>query len=228
MLSDANGSLTTRIACPIRSFTWEPLIGAVYAADRLKSVRTVLETRQPLLYRLDSDDIEDDLKKMLAKNTRSVLVVPIRIAAENIGVMIFGEERHWNRSSFTNDKIQLAVAISKQVATGLSTWWCRERLTEARRDLKLSYDKIIKAERLATLGEVTRAVEHEINNPLSVIVNWSEIFRDDDSIDPEIRKKFQIIYDMSMRIMAVIRKLSAMKDTKAVEVIRGQKMTHID
>jgi C4-dicarboxylate-specific signal transduction histidine kinase len=106
--------------------------------------------------------------------------------------------------------------------------WCYERLIEARHNLHVSQDKVIKAERLATLGEVTRTVEHEINNPLSVIVNWAEIYREDSTIDPELRRKFQIIYDMAIRITAVIKKLAEIKDAKSIEFIKGQKMADIE
>jgi signal transduction histidine kinase len=75
---------------------------------------------------------------------------------------------------------------------------------------------------------VTRTVEHEINNPLSVIVNWAEIYREDSAIDPELRRKFQIIYDMAMRITEVIKKLAEIKDAKSIEFIKGQKMTDIE
>jgi hypothetical protein len=228
MLLDENKNLISRLACPIRELAWKPLVGSVYAPDRLASVRTVLKTRQPCVCQLENDPVDDDLKAIIPANTRSVLIVPIRVGADDIGVLLFGEERNLTRSAFTNEKIQLAVAISKQVATGLNIWWCYERLSEARRDLEISHDKIIKAERLAALGEVTRAVEHEINNPLSVIVNWSEIFRHDESIDPSLRNKFQVIYDMSIRIMSVIRKLSEVKEVRSVEFIKGQKMTHVE
>jgi len=87
-----------------------------------------------------------------------VLIVPIRIGAENVGAMVFGEEREWERAPFNNEAIQLAIAISRQVGIGINLWWCYERLTEARHNLEISHDKMIKAERLATLGEVTRAV----------------------------------------------------------------------
>jgi len=227
MLLDDKMNLVTRLACPVRSLTWEPAIGSTYQSDRLRIVRSVFETRQPALYRLEFEDIDDDLKLMISKATCSVLVVPIRIGAENGGVMIFGEERHWNRAPITHEKIQLAVAISKQVATGVQLWRCRDKLADAGRSLEISRDSLIKAERLATLGEVTRAVEHEINNPLSVIVNWSEIYREDPSVDAELRKKFQIIYDMSIRIMEVIRRLSEVKDSKSIEFIKGQRMTDI-
>gem|GEM_PF-3559342 len=227
MLLDENQNLLTKIGCPIRPLSWNHFSGSTYGPDRLVSVRSVFETRQPRLFQLATDSIDEDLKTIIPLNTRSLLVVPIRSGAKNIGAIIFGEERQWNRAAFTNEKIQLAVSISKKIAAGLTMWWCYERLRDARHNLELSHDKIIKSERLAALGEVTRAVEHEINNPLSVIVNWSEVFRHDEEVDPSLRNKFQIIYDMSLRIMAVIRKLSEMKDETSVEFIKGQKMTSI-
>lgn len=228
LLLDDTLNLTVRIACPVRTLTWEPSIGTVYPPDTLVQVRDVLNTRQPKLYRIELDLLNEDFKRILTKETRSVLVVPIRITAENVGVLIFGEERRWERTSITNEKIQVAVALSRQVAVSLKMRSCYDRLNKARHELEISQDKIIKAERLATLGEVTKAVEHEINNPLNVIVNWAEIYREDESIDPEVRKKFQIVFDMAMRITGVIRKLSDLKDAKSVEFIKGQKMTSID
>jgi len=227
LLLDGKHNLVARAVYPIRSLAGEPSIGVVYGRGRLSSVREVLRTRQPHFYTLDLDTIDDDLKKMLTRTTCSALIVPIRAADEDMGVLIFGEERHGNRSLFANERIQLAVALSNQIAVGLTMSRCFEKLAEARYKLAASHDKIVKAERLATLGEFTRAVEHEINNPLSVIVNWSEIYREDPSIDAELQKKFQIIYDMSIRINTVIRKLSELKDARTVEFMAGQKMTDI-
>src|SRR3989304_2298199 len=228
LLFDDKLNLVMRIACPVRTLTWEPLIGTIYPPDRLMGIRALLETRQPKVFRLDLGETENDLRRIVSKKTRSVLIVPIRIGAENVGAMVFGEEREWERAPFNNEAIQLAIAISRQVGIGINLWWCHERLTEARHNLEISHDKMIKAERLAPLGEVTRAVEHEINNPLNVIVNWAEIYREDDDIDPEVRKKFQVIYEMAMRIQAVIRKLSEIKDAKSIEFLKGQKMTDIE
>jgi K+-sensing histidine kinase KdpD len=228
LLFDDKLNLVMRIACPVRTLTWEPLIGTVYPPERLMGIRGLLETRQPKVFRLDLGETDEDMRTLVTKKTRSVLIVPIRIGAENVGAMVFGEEREWERAPFTNEAIQLAIAITRQVSIGINLWWCYERLTEARHNLEVSHDKMIKAERLATVGEVTRAVEHEINNPLNVIVNWAEIYREDDDIDPEVRKKFQVIYEMAMRIQAVIKKLGDMKDAKSIEFLKGQKMTDIE
>lgn len=227
MLLDDQQNLVLSIVSPNRSLVWEPRLGTTYQRDQLATGRMVFETRQPMLYRLEFDEIDDDLKMLISKNTRSLLVVPMRAGLEDVGVIIFGEERRWDRAPFTDENIKLATAIGNQIATGVQLWRCYEKLADARHELEISRDIMIKAERLSTLGEVTRAIEHEVNNPLSVIVNWSEIYREDASIDPELRKKFQIIYDMSIRIMEVIRKLAEIKDAKTVEFIKGQRMTDI-
>jgi C4-dicarboxylate-specific signal transduction histidine kinase len=228
MLLDEKMNLVTRLACPVRALRWEPSIGMVFGQGELARAREVLETRQPKVLRLDSDEIDADLKKIITRETQSLLLVPIRIAAENAGILIFGEERRWERDAFSPERIQLGVAIGRQVASALNLSWCHGRLEEAQHSLKVAHDKVIKAERLATLGEVTRAVEHEINNPLSVIVNWAEIYREDQAIDAEIRNKFQLIYDMAMRIGSVVKKLAELKDVKSVEFMKGQKMTELD
>lgn len=229
MLFDEKLNLVVKIACPIRTLTWEPNIGAVHPSSRLPIIMKAIESRQPHVFRLDEgEEIDRDIAGLLTRTTKSVMVVPIRIAAENVGVLVFGEERGWQRAPFDNERIQLAVAISKQVGIAVNMWWAFERMKEAKKEIEIAHDKVIKAERLATLGEVTRAVEHEINNPLNVILNWSEIYREDENIDPELRKKFQIIYDMSMRIRDVIKKLSAIKDAKSIEFIDGQKMTNLE
>ena len=228
MILDDKMNLVLRAACPIRALTWEPSIGAVYSADRLTSARAVLGTRQPQVFRLEVDDIDDDLRKLITRETRSVLVVPIRVVSETAGLLLFGEERCWERTPLTSEKIQLAVAISKQIGIALNMRWCYERMNEAYHNIKINQDRLIKAERLATLGEVTKAVEHEINNPLSVIVNWAEIYREDANIDPEIRKKFQTIFEMAIRIMKVIKKMSAIKEAKSIEFLKGHKMTDLE
>jgi hypothetical protein len=216
MLLEGDNALVTRCSCAVRNLTWKPVIGASYSSGQLVRTRVVLETRQPRLFTVAADELDDELKELLPNATDAVLAVPIRIGAENGGVMIFGEERSRERMPFSLEVIRLSIAMSKQAAAAVQLWKCYERLSSAGKKLDNSRDEVIRAERLAALGEVTRAVEHAINNPLSVIVNWSEIYREDAALDPEIRKKFQVMYEMAMRITEVIRNLTALKEDTTV------------
>jgi hypothetical protein len=215
MLLDVTRNLTTWMACPQNALPAGLHIGAVFAADRMTTIRAVLDAGEPVSYQLESDTKDNDLRTMLAPDTSSVLIVPLRIHASNSGVMIFGYKRQGNNRTVTHEQIESAFAITGQIALILTLCSCFERSDERNPRFQPSLDKITGTTSHASLREVTQSVEHEINNPLSVIVNWSEVYREDASIDPELRKTFQIIYDMSMRIMEVVRKLSEMQDHKS-------------
>jgi len=227
LLLDESNNLIVRFISPVRGLAWAPKINEIFPADRLVKLKSVFDTRQPLMLNIDAGDVDEDLLGILSPNTSVALAVPIRIGANHGGIVVFGEERIQSRAPFTNERIQMAITVSRQIATAIQLSRCYEKLAEAKHDLAVSHDRIIKAERLATLGEVTRAVEHEINNPLNVILNWAEVYQEDKSIPHEMRKKFQVIYDMAIRIAEVIRKLTDIKEARAVEFIKGQRMTDI-
>ena len=216
MLLDGTRNLTTWMVCSRNALPQGLRIGSVYGAERLTSVRKVLDSENAISYLLESDRIDDDLREILATDTISVLIVPLRINASNQGVIIYGNEHQENNGIFTNEQIECAVTLGAQLSIVLTICDCFEQPDQAGASCRLSLEKKASTAALARFGEVTRAVEHEINNPLSVIVNWSEVYREDASIDPELRKKFQIIYDMSMRITEVIRKFSEMQDVKPI------------
>ncbi len=213
---DSEHTLTPCFSCSVRSLEWNPPVGTAYGPEQLLAARKMFESGKPRLYRLEVDDFDKELKLMIPRNTHSLFVMPVKTGADDGIVVIFGEERQWKREPFNDEKIRLAGVISNQIAAAMQFKKCCEKLTVVRNDLELLHNKLMRAERISMLEEIAKNAEHEINNPLSVIVNWSEIYRQDSSVEPEIRKKFQIIYEMTIRITDAIQKLAAIWDEKTV------------
>ena len=85
--------------------------------------------------------------------------------------------------------------------------------------------EILRKDQLATMGEVAVAISHEINNPLAVIVNQSELLErdverlagdEDSSVECE---RIDAIRREVERISAIVKRLSDMVATESYETV---------
>ena len=83
-----------------------------------------------------------------------------------------------------------------------------QRLQDTIDLLRRTQDKLVAAEKLAALGELTAGVAHEINNPSAVILGNIEVLRDElgTAIAP-VRTEIDLIIEQVYRIRAIVDNL---------------------
>lgn len=69
-------------------------------------------------------------------------------------------------------KAELEVQVTERTAELLSQ---KEELEKALENLKSTQEQLIHAEKMASLGELTAGIAHEIQNPLNFVNNFSEV-----------------------------------------------------
>lgn len=69
-------------------------------------------------------------------------------------------------------KIQLEQQVAERTAELTSQ---KNDLEKALQDLKATQDQLVHAEKMASLGELTAGIAHEIQNPLNFVNNFSEV-----------------------------------------------------
>ncbi|WP_246175761.1 sensor histidine kinase [Roseovarius bejariae] len=82
-------------------------------------------------------------------------------------------------------------------------------LREANRKLEDTTEQLIMSEKLATVGEITASVAHEINNPMAVIQGNLDVARSllAEAEAEKVKTEFTLIDDQVYRIGAIVSKL---------------------
>lgn len=116
------------------------------------------------------------------------------------------------------------------VAKPVSSEHLRARLLIAERRIQQSAaarrmeDSLRRAQWLAGIGETVLTVQHEINNPLAVLLMETTNLSQQPQLPPELGRSLGILLEQVTRIADVVRKLGSLRDPKTVEAMKGLRM----
>lgn len=108
---------------------------------------------------------------------------------------------------FTPDEAELLHSIGGLIGTAIENSMLYERVKKQLEEIERAQDKLVRTARLASLGELSANVAHEINNPLTGVLTHTSMLMDDIPDTDPSKKRLNIIYDETMRIRYIVRNL---------------------
>jgi two-component system NtrC family sensor kinase len=112
-------------------------------------------------------------------NFRAVLAVPMLRDGMPIGVIVMTRK---DPRCFTEKQIGLAMTFADQAAIAIGNVQLFDEVQARTRelaksldDLRTAQDRLIQTEKLASLGQLTAGIAHEIKNPLNFVNNFAAL-----------------------------------------------------
>jgi signal transduction histidine kinase len=144
------------------------------------AIGVAVEQRMPM----QIPDVQDDPKSpvldvIIRAGFRGLLIVPLLSAELTVGALVVRRKRPGEFPKHTVDLLQTFAAqsvLAIQNARLFESVEARTRdLAKSLDDLRIAQDRLVQTEKLASLGQLTAGIAHEIKNPLNFVNNFSAL-----------------------------------------------------
>ncbi len=158
---------------------WLRTSGKILVKDELEA-----EYEETGLFgRKEIEELNAELEKL-----EFALWLPITLKGELEALICLGYKL--SGDMYTDEDIELLYMLENQLAISLDNSLMYSTIARQYEELKETKDRLVRADKMAALGNMAAGMAHEIKNPLSSMKVFSQLLHDRYP-DPEFRAKFE-------------------------------------
>lgn len=135
-------------------------------------------------------------------NGKAVLVAWLHSKGNVLGALRVANKE----GDFTDEDAKLLTILANHMAVAMENAKLYKSLQDQMAELRETQGQLIQSAKLAAIGELASNVAHEINNPLTSIVGFTELIKDESNISV-IKSHLDIIGNESRRARDIVREL---------------------
>jgi two-component system, NtrC family, sensor kinase len=109
---------------------------------------------------------------VLRAGFRALLVTPLLRGKEIVGMLVV---RRRTPGAFPQNTIELLKTFAAQSAVAIENARLFKDVEASLEDLRTTQDRLVQTQKLASLGQLTAGIAHEIKNPLNFVNNFSGV-----------------------------------------------------
>jgi signal transduction histidine kinase/Tfp pilus assembly protein PilF len=118
------------------------------------------------------DHIQEVLTPHEGGQPISIIFLPLTVKEKKLGVITV---QSFKENAYSDYHLFMLRNIATYTAIAIENAESFESLNEAMSTLKATQSQLVQSEKMASLGELTAGIAHEIQNPLNFVNNFSEV-----------------------------------------------------
>jgi PAS domain S-box-containing protein len=121
-----------------------------------------------------------------------------------MGVLLVGCR---DKRVFSTADLNLLFAVGNQIATTIDKSLLLEKTREAYESLRHAQEQLLQSEKMAAVGQLISGVAHELNNPLTAILGYSQLLQSEDTVPPRGADYLDKLYKQAQRTHHIVQNL---------------------
>jgi signal transduction histidine kinase/HAMP domain-containing protein len=154
----------------------------------------------------------DDIGKKLGIN--NLMLVWLRQKGELIGAIMAANKKS---GDFSEEDTRILGILANNFSVALENARLYKNLRRQMSELKETQEQLVQAAKLAAIGELASNIAHEINNPLTSILGYSELIKEETDIN-NIMRDISVIEKESLRARDIVHQLLEFARKRPLEI----------
>ena len=121
-----------------------------------------------------------------------------------IGALVVGCR---SRREFSTAELNLLAALANQIAATIEKSVLLEETREAYETLRCTQEQLLQSEKMAAVGQLISGVAHELNNPLTAILGYSQLLKTEERLPARGADYLEKLYKQAQRTHHIVQNL---------------------